>query len=84
MKNRRNVIFASWALFAVGVVSIFAFNIAHAPAQGGDILRSSTPSTVSLRQIARVFCPNEAAVDETIAACQRRVREQHDDILAAV
>jgi glycerol-3-phosphate dehydrogenase len=50
--------------------------------RGGLGVRSQ--NTETLRQIARVFCRNEAAVDETIAACQRRVREQHDDILAAV
>ena len=57
-------------------------NIAQWIPRGGWGVRSENGET--LRQIARVFCRNETAVDETIAACQRRVREQHDDILAAV
>jgi glycerol-3-phosphate dehydrogenase len=57
-------------------------NIAQWVPRGGWGLRSENGET--LREIARVFCRNEAAVDEAIAAAERRVREQHDDILAAV
>ena len=37
----------------------------------------------ALRQIARVFCRDEAAVSAAITAYQQSVRERHDDILAA-
>jgi hypothetical protein len=57
-------------------------NIAQWIPRGGWGARSE--NTETLRQIARVFCRNEAAVDEAVAASQRRVREHHDDILAAV
>ena len=38
----------------------------------------------ALRKIARVFCRNEAAVDDAITAYQQDVRDRHDDVLAAV
>jgi glycerol-3-phosphate dehydrogenase len=57
-------------------------NIAQWIPRGGWGVRSE--NAAALRQIARVFCQSETDADETIAACQRRVREQHDAILAAV
>jgi hypothetical protein len=57
-------------------------NIAQWIPRGGLGVRSENLET--LRRIARVFCRNEAAADEAITAYQRRVREGHDDILAAV
>jgi hypothetical protein len=57
-------------------------NIAQWIPRAGWGVRSENEE--ALRQIARVFCRTEGTVDEAMAACQRRVREQHDDILAAV
>jgi glycerol-3-phosphate dehydrogenase len=56
-------------------------NIAQWIPRGGLGVRSENLET--LREIARAFCPNEAAVDEAIIAYQQSVRERHDDVLAA-
>ena len=56
-------------------------NIAQWIPRGGWGVHSENLET--LRQIAQVFCPSEAAVGEAIAAYQQSVRERHDDILAA-
>lgn len=56
-------------------------NIAQWIPRGG--LGVQSENLEALRRIARVFCRNEAAIDEAIAAYQQSVRERHDNILAA-
>jgi glycerol-3-phosphate dehydrogenase len=56
-------------------------NIAQWFPRGG--LGAHSENLEALRQIARVFCRNEAAADEAITAYQQSVRERHDDVLAA-
>lgn len=55
-------------------------NIAQWIPRGGLGVHSENLET--LRQIARVFCRNEAAADEAVTAYQQSVRERHDDVLA--
>lgn len=55
-------------------------NIAQWIPRGGLGVRSENLET--LREVARVFCRDEAAADEAVAAYQQSVRERHDDILA--
>jgi glycerol-3-phosphate dehydrogenase len=56
-------------------------NVAQWIPRGGLGVHSENLET--LREIARVFCRNEAAANDAITAYQQSVRERHDDVLAS-